>query len=244
MSSRADRSTSKATSETAGAAKVVKPDRRRVRTRAALISAAQQILADDARGDVTIKEITDTADVGFGSFYNHFETKPELFDAAILDMLDKQGALIEQVTADLDDPAEVYIVGFRLTGRLSRTYPRMARLLVNTGLAYVTGGEGVTPFALQHLRNAITAGRLEADNPELAQAAVGGALLGLVQYLDEFPEVDAGQATDEVAKTVLRMLGMTKRQADALVARPLPDVSAPDDRGPPLLSHTRSRTRR
>lgn len=212
----------------ANPAAVAKPDRRRVRTRAALISAAQQILADDARGDVTIKEITDTADVGFGSFYNHFETKSELFDAAILDMLDTQGALIETVTADIEDPAEVYIVGFRLTGRLSRTYPRLARLLVNTGLAYVTGDVGITPKALQHLRNAIAAGRLEADDPELAQAAVGGALLGLVQYIDEKPEVDAGHATDEVARTVLRMLGMTRRQADAVVSRPLPAVpSAP-----------------
>lgn len=137
------------------------PDRRRVRTRTALINAAQDILADDARGDVTIKEITDTAEVEFGSFYNHFETKTELFDAAVVDMLDKQGALIEEVTANLDDPAEGYIVGLRLTGRLSRTYPRLAKLLINTGLSYVTGDIGITPTALQHLHNAISAGRLE-----------------------------------------------------------------------------------
>jgi hypothetical protein len=54
-----------------------KPDRRRVRTRAALIAAAQRILADDARAEVSIKQITDAADVGFGSFYNHFDTKAE-----------------------------------------------------------------------------------------------------------------------------------------------------------------------
>ena len=30
-----------------------------------------------------ILEITQAADVGMGSFYNHFETKEQLFDAAV-----------------------------------------------------------------------------------------------------------------------------------------------------------------
>jgi AcrR family transcriptional regulator len=206
-----------------------KPDRRRVRTRAALIAAAQRILAEDARGEVSIKEITDAADVGFGSFYNHFDTKAQLFEAAIEDMLERQGALIDAVTADLTDPAEVYIVGFRLTGRLSRAYPRLARLLVNTGLAYVTADVGLASRALSDLRTAVAAGRLSVEDPEAAQAAVGGALLGLLQYLDSRPDVDAALATDALAVSLLRMLGMTRRQAEGVVARPLPDVPASGD---------------
>jgi len=204
-----------------------RPDRRRVRTRAALIAAAQRILAEDARAEVSIKEITDAADVGFGSFYNHFDTKAELFSAAIEDVFERQGALIDAVTTELDDPAEVYIVGFRLTGRLSRVYPRLARLLVNTGLAYVTADVGLAPRALSDLRAAVAAGRLSVDDPDAAQAAVGGALLGLLQYLDVRPDVDAAQATDDLAVSLLRMLGMTRRQAESVVARPLPDIPAP-----------------
>lgn len=201
----------------------LKPDRRRVRTRAALIAAAQRILAEDARAEVSIMEITEAADVGFGSFYNHFDTKAELFSAAIDDMFERQGAFNDAVTADLKDPAEVYMVGFRLTGRLSRDYPSLARLLVNTGLSYVTADVGLAPRALVDLRAAIAAGRLTADDPEAAQAAVGGALLGLLQYLDRRPEVDAAQATDNLAISLLQMLGMSRRQAETVVARPLPE---------------------
>jgi len=32
---------------------------------------------------ITVLEITQAADVGMGSFYNYFETKEQLFDAAL-----------------------------------------------------------------------------------------------------------------------------------------------------------------
>ena len=57
-------------------------DRRKARTRAALIRAAQTLIAE-GRTNVPILEITQAADVGMGSFYNHFETKEQLFDAAV-----------------------------------------------------------------------------------------------------------------------------------------------------------------
>ena len=46
-----------------------------------------------------------TADVGFGSFYNHFSSKAELFEAAVADVLDELGALLDQLSVDVDDPA-------------------------------------------------------------------------------------------------------------------------------------------
>ena len=57
-------------------------DRRKERTRNALLGAARQFLSE-GRTNVSIQEITDAADVGFGSFYNHFESKDALFEAAV-----------------------------------------------------------------------------------------------------------------------------------------------------------------
>ena len=199
-----------------------RPDRRRARSRAALLRAAQELLAEDGRRDVSIQEITDRADVGFGTFYGHFESKDELFDAALRDILERHGRMLDTVTAGMDDPAEVYIASIRLTGRLATTYPQMARVLTHSGLAYVVADEGLAPRARRDLRAAVDAGRFDAPHPEILQAAVGGALLGLLAYLEDHPGVDAGQATDELAVGLLRMLGMTRRQAASLVARPLP----------------------
>ena len=79
-------------------------ERRKARTRASLVRAAQGFIAA-GRTNVPILEITQAADVGMGSFYNHFDTKEELFDAAVEDALDAFGAAMDQLTADIDDPA-------------------------------------------------------------------------------------------------------------------------------------------
>ncbi|MGZ4587545.1 MAG: TetR/AcrR family transcriptional regulator, partial [Mycobacteriaceae bacterium] len=68
-------------------------DRRKARTRATLVAAAQRFLAEQGRADVSIQEITEAADVGFGSFYNHFSTKEELFADAVSATLDTWGTL-------------------------------------------------------------------------------------------------------------------------------------------------------
>jgi AcrR family transcriptional regulator len=203
-------------------AKAKRTDRRKAQTRAALIAAAQHVLATDSRAEVSIQQLTDAADVGLGSFYNHFPSRDALFDAAIEDMLETHGAMVDRVTAPLKDPAEVYVVGVRLTGRLARSIPSMARLMVNTGLTYATSQRVLAPRALRDLKAAIAAGRFHVADPVLMQGCVGGAILGLLQHLAAHPRADAGAATDVLARALLRMLGMTAREADALVARPLP----------------------
>src|SRR4029453_9390396 len=80
-------------------------DRRKARTRAALVAAARELLAPRDPAEVSIQEITDTADVGFGSFYNHFESKADLFDSALEDVLEEHGALFDALTPDMEYPA-------------------------------------------------------------------------------------------------------------------------------------------
>lgn len=199
-------------------------DSRRARTRAALISAAQQILSDDARADVSIQTITSTAGVGFGSFYNYFATKDELFEAAILEWVEVVGSVIDQLTVDIDDPAEVYLAGFRRTGRWVREAPEAARFAVNTGYALVTAEVGLAPRALRDLKVAVAAGRFDVDDCERAAATAAGAMLGFLQYMLEHPEVDVDQASDAFAISIARMHGMSKRSAQAIVRRPLPEA--------------------
>ena len=61
------------------APRVSRLDRRKARTRQAMIDAAVRLIAE-GRGDrASIAEITEEADIGFGSFYNHFDSKEQLF---------------------------------------------------------------------------------------------------------------------------------------------------------------------
>ncbi|MFI7149654.1 TetR/AcrR family transcriptional regulator [Nonomuraea sp. NPDC050022] len=80
-------------------------ERRKLRTRRALIEAAQEIYAERGDFEVSIQQITDAADVGVGvgTFYNHFSSKAELLDAAIAEALETHAAWLERLLADVDD---------------------------------------------------------------------------------------------------------------------------------------------
>ena len=52
--------------------------RRRQRTRVRLLRAAYEVMSERGVDGAKIKDITDRADVGFGTFYNYFETKDEI----------------------------------------------------------------------------------------------------------------------------------------------------------------------
>src|SRR6516164_5583302 len=107
----------------ASAPKVSRLDRRKARTRRALIEAAVRLIAE-GRGDrASIAEITEEADIGFGSFYNHFDSKEQLFQAAAEEVLERWGQVVDQACADISDPAEVFAVSLRISGRVGWTHP-------------------------------------------------------------------------------------------------------------------------
>ena len=196
-------------------------DRRKQRTRSALLKAARRLLAE-GRTNVSIQEITDAADVGFGSFYNHFESKDELFEAAVTQTLQAYVDLRDGVVAGYDDPAEIFTVSFRMTGRLQQHHPELVRVLLNTGPRILVHDAGLAPRARQDIAAAKEAGRFDVDNVDLALMAAGGAMLGLLQFLESQPDADTAALTDQMTFAVLRMFGMTKREATKLCSRPLP----------------------
>ena len=199
-------------------------DRRKARTRQALVAAARRILAERGTADVSIQEITDTADVGFGSFYNHFDSKTELFEVAVREVLEEYGASLDRACTDLTDSAEIYAVGVRMTARLALTRPAVAQVLIQVGLSYASEGQGLAARAQRDIRRGIADGRFTTEDARLGLISTAGCVLAFLQtaldHPDELNETDA----DTLAEMLLRMLGMTARSAHAVARRPLPTV--------------------
>ncbi|WP_207007197.1 TetR/AcrR family transcriptional regulator [Nocardioides aromaticivorans] len=202
--------------------------RQRAQTRAALIKAAQRLLAED-RAHVAILEITQLADVGMGSFYNHFESREQLFEAAVDDALEQQGAFLDLVTTDLDDPAEAFARSFRMVGRLHRLVPELSKVMLSHGAALVASDHGLAPRALRDIAAAVAAGRFRDVEPTAALLIVGGAALTLGEHLHQHPEVDDAALTDTVTQSLLVMLGLSIEEAHAVVSQPLPGPGGPLD---------------
>jgi AcrR family transcriptional regulator len=197
--------------------------RRKARTRAALIEAAQALMAE-GRTNVPIQEITEAADLGTGSFYNHFESKDELFRAARADALEKQADLLDAATVGIDDPAVVFAQSFRLVGRIHRAAPELSKTLLSDGFAALNAPAGMVPAARRDIQAGIEAGRFTVHDLDAVMIIVVGASLTLGRVLHDRLDLDDGVMADSVTRDILRVLGMTARQAEKICALPLPDL--------------------
>jgi AcrR family transcriptional regulator len=210
-------------------------DRRKAQTRAALIRAAQTLISE-GRTNVPILEIAQAADVGMGSFYNHFETKEQLFDAAVEAVLDAYGQLLDRVTAGVEDPAEVFAASFRLTGRLYRREPELSKVMLNNALQLLGSDNGLAPRARRDIAAAAEAGRFDVADLGVAVTMTAGALIALGQLLHNEPDRDVEATTDRVTEDLLRMFGMTRRQAQRICSLPLPDLDTAESSAPTGLA--------
>jgi AcrR family transcriptional regulator len=209
-----------------GAPRASRLDRRKARTRQALIDAAVRLIAE-GRGDrASIAEITEEADIGFGSFYNHFDTKEQLFQTASEEVLERWGQMIDRATAGITDPAELFVVGLRISGRLGWTHPDIAGFLTGAGLDALDIPVGLAPRALRDIAAGQAAGRFTIPDAEIALSAVAGGLLGLLRMCQRHPERVDETAVDQLAEAELRLLGVPADEAARLVAAPLPPIEA------------------
>jgi AcrR family transcriptional regulator len=199
-------------------------ERRKARTRQALIDAAIRLIAE-GRGDrASIQEITETADIGFGSFYNHFESKEQLFQTACEEALERWGQMLDRACAGIDDPAEVFAVSLRVSGRLGWTHPDLARFLTGLGLDALDAPRGLAPRALRDIKKGQTAGRFTIPDPDIAAGAVAGGLLALLRARQQHPKRVNETAADHLAEAILRMLGLPAAEARRIAASDLPAI--------------------
>jgi len=199
-------------------------ERRRAETRRALVRAARQILAETGDTGASIQAIAERADVGFGSFYNHFESKTELFEAAVADALEEFGQAFDERLSGIDDPAELLTAGFRMSARMADSHPELMQVLRRRGLGHLHSDNGLARRALRDLDAGMTSGRFMAVDPMVALSALGGTLLSLTELRFARPEVDGDEAAANLAEMVLRMLGLSADDAHEVARRPLPDL--------------------
>lgn len=195
-------------------------ERRKARTRASLLDAARMLFAKQGFEHTAIVEITDAADLGVGSFYNHFESKEDLLAALLRQVMTEQLAALDSRRTGIDDPAEAVAVAHRHWVRLTSEGPEWAWLLVRleTSFEVVTATQGDS--ARKDLEQGIAKGRFKVPCPELALQASGAALLSSMRMMltgSQIPHADSIHA-----EGILRMFGVPAGEAAEIARRPLP----------------------
>ena len=185
-------------------------DRRKVRTRAALVTAAQRLIREGRDSSASIQTITDLADVGFGSFYNHFESKEELFDAAVIGAMDDYLAWLDERLPDGGDPVVRLFESVRLTGRLATELPETAAVLSRR---FALVGERADSLGIRMRADvlaAMTASTHEFDSAEVNTllVAASGAMQAVLSSAQSLSPEATAAAGDVLAYAVLRLLSI------------------------------------
>lgn len=192
-------------------------DRRRAVTRGRLMDAARALFAEKGVEATRINEITERADVGFGSFYTHFSSKEEITEAVVREVVTAKGKVIDELARDRDDVAEIVAAAHCHWMELARTDPMWVWLVLRLDLSHRLVFETLGQYALRDVRVGVAEGRFDVPDETVAVLASGGALLANMRaVLEGVAGPDAGR---QHAECVLRMFGMTKAQARTVAGR-------------------------
>jgi AcrR family transcriptional regulator len=206
--------------EPAAATDLDRRGRRREETRRKLLDAAKVLFAHKGFDATRIQEITDEADVGFGSFYNHFESKEALIEAVLSETVAAEAAAIDRLTATLTDPAEIVAAAHRFFVRRARSDPDWGWLLVRLDLSHNILRSTLRPYARRDLRAGVASGRLQVADERVALTAAGGALLAVMRaVLDDHAPPNADVLH---AEGIMRQFGLSPQDAAEVARRPMP----------------------
>lgn len=211
-------------------------ERRRRATRERLLQAAFRLFAERGVDAVPINEITEAADVGFGSFYNHFPSKEAIHDALTQQLFEEFGDALDCQTASVEDPAEVIAVSIRHAVLRAQREPLWGQLLIRE----TCGGRGITrglgPRLMRDLMRGVDAGRFTVPDLLLGFVMVGSAILGAIGAKVQLTPDDTavlermGVSTDglpeRTAVALLHTLGLPFSEARAIAQRPLSSGAA------------------
>jgi AcrR family transcriptional regulator len=214
--------------------------RRRRETRSRLLVAALKLMAEKGMEGAAINEITEAADVGFGSFYNHFESKEAIYAALLSWVFNDFADAMDRVLGEISDPAEVVAVSIRYTLMRALREPVWGQFLVREGFSAQSVDHGLGRRLLRDIRKGVATKRLNVADPLMSFVSVAGTTLGAISIglqlgaplgqqsavLKELGS-DLEHLPERVAKTALEALGLGRAEAERIAYQPLPQMELP-----------------
>jgi len=201
-------------------AKPTRSDRRMVRNRKALLDAAEKLVAEKGFERVTIDEITETADLAKGTFYNYFDDKNQIVNELALTIRQDLAAEVRDAQSGIEDPAGRLAAGICVFLRTAVTAPTHAAVVAHMY------GQWLHPEAAGNLRlrkdleDGYRAGRFStAEMPVAVVMTVGVVQAGIMRSL-QLAEWNAVQRLAlALSGLVLRALGLKWNEAQAISAK-------------------------
>jgi AcrR family transcriptional regulator len=184
--------------------------RRQARTRADLIAAARQLIAERGLDALRVSDVTDRADVAFGTFYNQFKTKADIVEAVVAEAIVGLAETIAESRA-FADPGEALVASARGIVRIAYDDPGLARLLVNLEQAEARFERIIRPQAASLLQRGVAEGAFVIDDLETTLTM---SIAGAFEVIRGILDGRLAEGSDlTCAEMLLRMAGCDPQRA-------------------------------
>lgn len=200
-------------------------ERRREDTRRRLMKATYEIIARSGLEGLIIQDITEAADVGYGSFYNHFPSK-EAIVAAVNDAANDYTKEVHRRLAGLaSDRAERFAMSLRKSLHLIKTDQLWGWFLIRTMLSRAELRSSIGDGLKHAIAAGLNEGVFKHEDIDMAYETIAGLLLLATLKLVSADEPE--DYSDKLVKTALKTLGLQEAQISALMSKPLPELDLP-----------------
>jgi AcrR family transcriptional regulator len=196
---------------------------KRLTTQNALLQAARALVLEKGHDTIPIHEITKRAGVATGTYYNYFNTKPDIFLAVASDFQ-------EQLSLDLM-PTRDFVKDPALKVALTLKYYLYQALENEDWRSFIrfTGQDHLvleqkSDERVEDIQRGVKGGRFKVDNVEFTVSLISGVIKHVICAIDE-GKLDK-TSIEHTTRSILQMLGLPEIVAKALTQSPLPPIAA------------------
>jgi AcrR family transcriptional regulator len=194
--------------------KVAPDDPRRLRTRTALMEAAENVFARHSYEAISVESITESAGVAKGSFYNHFPDKHHLATEVASLLINHVSSLIDRDAAIYSDPAVRCVRGTMLVLRFSLEHPESARALLHLSRDLFSVSDSLNSRVTRIIQDGIAQGTfIETGVEDGFMVVVGTAQMLVQQAVDGGWSADVRVIAQRCCTNMLRAFGVNLAKA-------------------------------
>jgi AcrR family transcriptional regulator len=195
--------------------------RTRLRTRQKLIEAARIVMGKKGVDAATIAEITGQADVGFGSFYDHFKSKTEIANVLFELQAEELARQVDEIFARVPDEALAVSFVHRWILEKGRGDPVWGWFIIHADLALEQVERTLRAGAQRDIQRAVDAGSISVNGVDTLVTITLSSLFAVMRRQLEGKARPA--SSNELVEALLRMNGWPHDKAHAMAYQPLPD---------------------
>ncbi|MEL7027906.1 MAG: TetR/AcrR family transcriptional regulator [Pseudomonadota bacterium] len=194
---------------------------RRGETRARLINSAKSVMAESSLDGATIDEIIQGANVGRGSFYNHFSSKEDLYVATFDAIISEIGDSFDIGRLQIKDAAEFAAWSIRILVKRATDDPEIGWFIVNSAESQRVLEEQIDSRVRAVIEDGVREGRFKLTSPELWFTIGAASTTAFIRGCLE-GRFDVSQSA-ELAAAMLELAGLSRAEAKDIADRCRPE---------------------